>query len=78
MLRNHYAIHHAKNQQNSAQILLSENTFIQNMNTTSLLQSKLRQFNFRKYIMTSVVFSGFFRRFRRLTRRNSELDKDFG
>ena len=26
----------------------------------------------------SVFFSGFFRRFRRLTRRNSELDKDFG
>ena len=25
----------------------------------------------------SVVFRGFFRRFRRLTRRNSELDEDF-
>ena len=29
-------------------------------------------------VITSVVFSGFFRRFRRLTRRNSELDEDFG
>ena len=52
LLRNHNAIHHAKNQQNSAQILLSENTFIQNMNTTSLLHTKLRPFNFRKYMIT--------------------------
>ena len=32
----------------------------------------------QQYHLYSVFFSGFFRRFRRLTRRNSELDEDFG